>query len=170
MGLSSERPAWLSLSLARAQTTPLRRAPPRRAAKNSPVPQSLPSADAPGASREQLDATLPEHRRRVPERPDEVPAGRRRGRQGLQAGGPLSAAACALLYFNGIRRCLPRQRTAAVLLKEVRRRTRVVGRFPTEKSALVLIWASIEQDRLNWRGVRMSSSSTRHGQEGPGGP
>jgi len=38
----------------------------------------------------------------------------------------------------------------------VRRRTRVVGRFPTERSALVLIWASIEQDRLRWRGVKMT--------------
>jgi len=54
-----------------------------------------------------------------------------------------------------------RIRTSNVIeraFKEVRRRTRVVGRFPTEKSALVLIWASIEQDRLKWRGVKMSSS------------
>ena len=52
-----------------------------------------------------------------------------------------------------------RIRTSNVIeraFKEVRRRTRVVGRFPTEKSALTLIWASIEQDRLNWRGVRMT--------------
>jgi len=40
--------------------------------------------------------------------------------------------------------------------KEVRRRTRVVGRFPNERSALALIWASIEHDRLSWRGVRMT--------------
>lgn len=52
-----------------------------------------------------------------------------------------------------------RIRTSNVLertFKEVRRRTRVVGRFPTERSALVLIWASIEQDRLRWRGVKMT--------------
>jgi transposase-like protein len=52
-----------------------------------------------------------------------------------------------------------RIRTSNVIeraFKEVRRRTRVVGRFPTERSALVLIWASVEQDRLNWRGVRMT--------------
>jgi transposase-like protein len=52
-----------------------------------------------------------------------------------------------------------RIRTSNVIeraFKEVRRRTRVVGRFPTEKSALMLIWASIEQDRLNWRGVKMT--------------
>jgi putative transposase len=54
-----------------------------------------------------------------------------------------------------------RIRTSNVIeraFKEVRRRTRVVGRFPNEKSALVLIWASIEQDRLKWRGVRVSPS------------
>jgi hypothetical protein len=31
----------------------------------------------------------------------------------------------------------------------------VVGRFPGEMGALVLIWARVEQDRLAWRGVRM---------------
>jgi transposase-like protein len=54
-----------------------------------------------------------------------------------------------------------RIRTSNVIeraFKEVRRRTRVVGRFPNEKSALVLMWASMEQDRLKWRGVRMSPS------------
>lgn len=52
-----------------------------------------------------------------------------------------------------------RIRTSNVLeraLKEVRRRTRGVERFPTERSALVLIWASIEQDRLRWRGVKVT--------------
>jgi len=37
----------------------------------------------------------------------------------------------------------------------VRRRTNVVGRFPGEMAALVLIWATLEEDRLVWRGVRM---------------
>ena len=52
-----------------------------------------------------------------------------------------------------------RIRTSNVIeraFREVRRRTRVVGRFPNEKSALVLMWASIEQERLKWRGVRMT--------------
>jgi transposase-like protein len=39
--------------------------------------------------------------------------------------------------------------------REVRRRTDVVGRFPNEMSALALVWATIEQDRLVWRGVQM---------------
>ncbi len=44
------------------------------------------------------------------------------------------------------------------LFREVRRRTNVVGRFPNERSALVLAWATMEQDRLRWRGVRMTPS------------
>lgn len=41
--------------------------------------------------------------------------------------------------------------------REVRRRTDVVGRFPGEMAALVLIWATLEQDRLVWRGVQMDT-------------
>ncbi len=39
--------------------------------------------------------------------------------------------------------------------REVRRRTRVVGRFPTERSALSLVWAVLDADAAKWRGVRM---------------
>ena len=49
----------------------------------------------------------------------------------------------------------PKERT----FREARRRTDVVGRFPTEKSALVLIWATIEQERLKWRGLRMHADT-----------
>ena len=51
-----------------------------------------------------------------------------------------------------------RLRTSNVIeraFREVRRRTNVVGRFPGETAALTLIWASLEQDRLKWRGVQM---------------
>jgi putative transposase len=51
-----------------------------------------------------------------------------------------------------------RLRTSNVIeraFREVRRRTDVVGRFPNEMSALALVWATIEQDRLVWRGVQM---------------
>ena len=54
-----------------------------------------------------------------------------------------------------------RIRTSNVIeraFKEARRRTRVVGRFPTEKSAMALIWASIEHDRLKWRGIQMDAT------------
>lgn len=53
-----------------------------------------------------------------------------------------------------------RIRTSNVIersFREVRRRTDVIGRFPTEKSALVMVFATLEQDRLKWRGVPMES-------------
>lgn len=51
-----------------------------------------------------------------------------------------------------------RLRTSNVIeraFREVRRRTNVVGRFPGETAALTLIWATMEQDRLKWRGVQI---------------
>jgi putative transposase len=39
---------------------------------------------------------------------------------------------------------------------EVRRRTKVIGRFPGETSALTLIWAVLELSSRGWRGVQMS--------------
>jgi transposase-like protein len=51
-----------------------------------------------------------------------------------------------------------RLRTSNVIeraFREVRRRTDVVGRFPGEMAALTLIWATLEQDRMKWRGVEM---------------
>jgi putative transposase len=51
-----------------------------------------------------------------------------------------------------------RLRTSNVIeraFREVRRRTNVVGRFPGEMAALTLIWATLEQDRMKWRGVLM---------------
>lgn len=51
-----------------------------------------------------------------------------------------------------------RIRTSNVIeraFREVRRRTDVIGRFPDEQSALVLVFAVLEEDRLKWRGIRM---------------
>ena len=39
---------------------------------------------------------------------------------------------------------------------EVRRRTKVIGRFPGETSALCLIWAVLELSSRGWRGVVMT--------------
>ena len=39
---------------------------------------------------------------------------------------------------------------------EVRRRTKVIGRFPSETSALSLIWAVLELSSRGWRGVEMT--------------
>lgn len=49
-------------------------------------------------------------------------------------------------------------RTSNVLeraFKEVRRRTNVVGRFPSETSALVMVFGVLEEKRLKWQKVRM---------------
>ena len=42
---------------------------------------------------------------------------------------------------------------------EVRRRTKVIGRFPGETSALCLIWAVLELSSRGWRGVIMTPKS-----------
>jgi transposase-like protein len=39
---------------------------------------------------------------------------------------------------------------------EVRRRTKVIGRFPGETAALSLIWAVLELSSRGWRGVVMT--------------
>ena len=39
---------------------------------------------------------------------------------------------------------------------EVRRRTKIIGRFPGETSALSLIWAVLELSSRGWRGVTMT--------------
>ena len=39
---------------------------------------------------------------------------------------------------------------------EVRRRTKVIGRFPGETSALSLTWAVLELSSRGWRGVKMN--------------
>jgi transposase-like protein len=42
---------------------------------------------------------------------------------------------------------------------EVRRRTKIIGRFPGETSALSLIWAVLELSSRGWRGVVMTPRS-----------
>jgi putative transposase len=39
--------------------------------------------------------------------------------------------------------------------KEVKRRTRVVGRFPNETSALVMVFSLLEEERTKWQKVGM---------------
>ena len=39
---------------------------------------------------------------------------------------------------------------------EVRRRTKVIGRFPGETSALSLVWAVLELTSRGWRGITMT--------------
>jgi len=44
---------------------------------------------------------------------------------------------------------------------EVRRRIKVIGRFPGETSALSLIWAVLELSSRGWRGVKMNQRPSR---------
>jgi transposase-like protein len=39
--------------------------------------------------------------------------------------------------------------------KEVKRRTKVIGRFPNETSALVMVFSILGEERLKWQKVRM---------------
>lgn len=45
------------------------------------------------------------------------------------------------------------------LFEEGRRRTKVIGRFPTEGSCLRLFFATLMADSRGWRGVRMSPAT-----------
>jgi transposase-like protein len=69
-----------------------------------------------------------------------------------------------LTFFRFPPRHWKRLRTSNSLercLREVRRRTRVVGRFPTEISALSLVWSVMDQDSNNWRGMVMDAEHVR---------
>jgi putative transposase len=45
---------------------------------------------------------------------------------------------------------------------EVRRRTKIIGRFPGETSALSLIWAVLELASRGWRGITMTPRAVAH--------
>lgn len=45
---------------------------------------------------------------------------------------------------------------------EVRRRTKIIGRFPGETSALSLIWAVLELSSRGWRGITMTPKAVAH--------
>lgn len=64
----------------------------------------------------------------------------------------------SLSFFRMPPRHWARIRTSNPLervLKEVRRRTRVIGRFPTEIAALSLVWSVMDEDSKKWRGIIM---------------
>lgn len=42
--------------------------------------------------------------------------------------------------------------------KEVKRRTKVLGRFPNETSALVMVFSILDEERLKWQRVRMRAT------------
>ena len=65
-----------------------------------------------------------------------------------------------LTFFRFPPRHWKRLRTSNALercFREVKRRTRVVGRFPDERSALSLVWAVMDRNAQSWRGVLMDA-------------
>lgn len=58
-------------------------------------------------------------------------------------------------YHKRIRTSNPLERT----FKEVRRRTRVVGRFPTEGSALAVIYGILTMESTKWRGLKFTPTT-----------
>lgn len=74
----------------------------------------------------------------------------------------LSAIDACLTFYRFPEAHWKRIRTSNVLercFEEVKRRTRVVGRFPTdnEEPALALLWAVLCEQRAGWRGVKMDT-------------
>ena len=73
-----------------------------------------------------------------------------------------------LVYFKFPRLHWKRIRSTNVIertFKEVRRRTKVVGRFPNERAALTLIWASLVQEQIKWRGIKVDDELLREASE-----
>ena len=66
-----------------------------------------------------------------------------------------------LTFFRFPPRHWVRLRTSNILERcfgEVKRRTRVIGRFPTEMSALSLIWSVMDEDSKRWNGMLMDAT------------
>lgn len=74
-----------------------------------------------------------------------------------------------LTFFRMPQRHWKRIRTSNTLERlflEVRRRTRVIGRFPGERSALSLIWSVLDQDAGKWHRMTMDAGHLQKLQEG----
>jgi putative transposase len=68
----------------------------------------------------------------------------------------LDALVCHLRFPNAHRKRIRSTNLLERTFVEVRRRTKVIGRFPGETSALCLIWAVLELSSRGWRGVVMT--------------
>jgi putative transposase len=69
-----------------------------------------------------------------------------------------------LTFFRFPSRHWRRLRTSNMLertFKEVKRRTRVIGRFPGEMAALSLVWSVIDRQASAWHGIRMDDAHVR---------
>jgi transposase-like protein len=68
----------------------------------------------------------------------------------------LGALVCHLRFPSDHRKRIRSTNLLERTFVEVRRRTKVIGRFPGETSALCLIWAVLELSSRGWRGVVMT--------------
>ena len=68
----------------------------------------------------------------------------------------LDALVCHLRFPTEHRKRIRSTNLLERTFVEVRRRTKVIGRFPGETSALCLIWAVLELSSRGWRGVVMT--------------
>ena len=68
----------------------------------------------------------------------------------------LDALTCHLRFPSEHRKRVRSTNLLERAFVEVRRRTKVIGRFPGETSALCLIWAVLELSSRGWRGVVMT--------------
>jgi transposase-like protein len=68
----------------------------------------------------------------------------------------LGALVCHLRFPSEHRKRIRSTNLLERTFVEVRRRTKVIGRFPGETSALSLIWAVLELSSRGWRGVVMT--------------
>jgi transposase-like protein len=68
----------------------------------------------------------------------------------------LDALVCHLRFPSEHRKRIRSTNLLERTFVEVRRRTKVIGRFPGETSALALIWAVLELTSRGWRGVVMT--------------
>ncbi len=68
----------------------------------------------------------------------------------------LEALVCHLRFPSEHRKRVRSTNLLERTFVEVRRRTKVIGRFPGETSALCLIWAVLELSSRGWRGVVMT--------------
>jgi len=68
----------------------------------------------------------------------------------------LEALVCHLRFPSEHRKRIRSTNLLERTFVEVRRRTKVIGRFPGETSALCLIWAVLELSSRGWRGVVMT--------------
>jgi putative transposase len=104
---------------------------------------ALDEATSPGEAKTALAALASDYRRAYPS-----------FAQSLEE--DLDALVCHLRFPSGHRKRIRSTNLLERAFVEVRRRTKIIGRFPGETSALSLVWAVLELASRGWRGVTMT--------------